>query len=101
MIDIHTAPGLRDFFAAGCQHRFGVMIAMHVEERHVKDRDQKFEIIKRQVAAGEDQVDIGKTFFGFDTIQFTLDSIANRQNFHVDSTRPYYIRKYFSLLNTR
>ncbi len=87
MVDIHAAAGLGDLTAVRRQHRSGVMIAVDIKQRNIQDCDEKLEIVKRQVAAGEDQIDIGKTFFGFNAVQFTLDSIANRQNSHNFFTR--------------
>ncbi len=87
MVDIHAAAGLGDLTAVRRQYRPGVMIAVDIKQRNIQDCDEKLEIVKRQIAAGEDQIDIGKTFFGFNAVQFTLDSIANRQNSHIFFTR--------------
>ncbi len=68
MIEIDTAARLNDFPAVSRQHGPAMVVAVNVEQWNVKERDQKFKVIKRQIAAGQNQFDVWKTLFGSNAV---------------------------------
>ena len=59
-----------------------IVIAAHVDERFVDDRDQKLKIVRVQIASGQNQVDTLKVFFAKALPKASFFGIGYGKDFH-------------------
>ena len=69
--------------ATWCMTRIAVIvIASHVDERSVDDRDQKLKIVRVQITSGQNQVDTLKAFFAKALPKASFFGIGYGKDFH-------------------